>query len=177
MENGSHWTAPTASEAANFFSAVSASRKRPGLPAHEEARRSGDGAIDLPFDRRSAWGPIVGDRQPAPGRGFSLHRARPPGQRFVNGHCDCHFHKPLCHKRGAALPSHQLLQRREGANFNGALPQPRSWMPLPHVGRPRGWEHPALANAQAPYRQHPASRDRGPRRGCWRRTPRRPPLN
>ena len=50
---------------------------------HDEARRVGDGAIDLPFDHRSSWGPVVGDCQPAPGRHFSLHGAHPPGQRIV----------------------------------------------------------------------------------------------
>ena len=38
----------------------------------------GIGAVDLPFDHRSSWGPIVGDRQSASGRHFSLHGAHPP---------------------------------------------------------------------------------------------------
>ena len=29
---------------------------------HDEARRFGNGAVDLPFDHRSSWGPVVGDR-------------------------------------------------------------------------------------------------------------------
>ena len=44
---------------------------------HDEARRFGDGAVDLPFDRRSSWRPVVGNRQPAPGRRLSIHAARP----------------------------------------------------------------------------------------------------
>ena len=51
---------------------------------HDEARRFGDGAVDLPFDHRSSWGPVVGDRQPAPRRHFSLHGAHSRGQRIVN---------------------------------------------------------------------------------------------
>ena len=50
---------------------------------HVEARRFGDGVVDLPFDHRSAWGPVMGDRQPAPRRRFSLHGAHRPGQRVV----------------------------------------------------------------------------------------------
>ena len=52
---------------------------------HDEARRFGDGAVDLPFDRRSSWRPVVGNRQPAPGRRLSIHAARPYRGCYVMG--------------------------------------------------------------------------------------------
>ena len=43
---------------------------------HDEARRNGDGAVDLPFDRGGARRTNVGQREPAPRRHLSIHRAR-----------------------------------------------------------------------------------------------------
>ena len=51
-----------------------------GLP-HDQTERLGAGAVDLPFDHRSAWRTIVGERQCAPRRRLSIHVARP------SGHC------------------------------------------------------------------------------------------
>ena len=42
---------------------------------HDQAQRFGDGAVDLPLDHRSAWRTIVGDRERAPRRSFSIHGA------------------------------------------------------------------------------------------------------
>ena len=42
---------------------------------HDQAERLGAGAVDLPFDHRSAWRTIVGERQCAPRRGLSIHFA------------------------------------------------------------------------------------------------------
>ena len=47
-----------------------------GLP-HDQAERLGAGAVDLPFDHRSARRTIVGERQCAPRRRLSIHAARP----------------------------------------------------------------------------------------------------
>ena len=44
---------------------------------HDQTERLGAGAIDLPFDHRSAWRTIVGERQFARRRGLSIHVARP----------------------------------------------------------------------------------------------------
>jgi hypothetical protein len=46
---------------------------------HYQGERFGPGAVDLPFDHRSARRPIVGERECAPGCHLSLHGARPPG--------------------------------------------------------------------------------------------------
>ena len=43
-----------------------------------ETGRFGDGPVDLPFDYRSAWRPIMGEREPAPRRQLSI---RPAGDR------------------------------------------------------------------------------------------------
>jgi hypothetical protein len=43
----------------------------------------GDGAVDLPFDHRSPWGAIVGERERAPRRHISIYAASSPGCRIV----------------------------------------------------------------------------------------------
>ena len=43
---------------------------------HDQAERPGPGAVDLPFDHRSARRTIVGERQCAPRRRLSVHLAR-----------------------------------------------------------------------------------------------------
>jgi PAS domain S-box-containing protein len=67
---------------AGFGSGTGSSESRAPLRGllHDQARRLGDGPIDLPFDHRSSWGTIVGDRERAPGRRLSIHGACAPRQ-------------------------------------------------------------------------------------------------
>ncbi len=47
---------------------------------HDQAKRLGPGAVDLPFDNRNVRRAIVGERQYAPRRGLPIHPARSSGQ-------------------------------------------------------------------------------------------------
>jgi len=68
----------------------------------DEAWRLGDGPVDLPFDHRSAWRPIVAERGPAPRRQLSI---RPAGDRR---HCVVIHQRRACRRSGSRrtlLPS------------------------------------------------------------------------
>jgi PAS domain S-box-containing protein len=63
---------------------VCASRSRTNLRGvlHDEVDRAGDGAVDLPLDRRGAWRAIIGRRKRAERCSFSIHGADPSGARL-----------------------------------------------------------------------------------------------
>ena len=58
---------------------------------HDEARRFGDGVVDLPFDHRSSWRTAVGRGERALRGGLSLHGAGPTVQRQPIGDPACAF--------------------------------------------------------------------------------------
>ena len=64
---------------ARFGPGTGAGRSRASLQGllHDQTERLGAGAVDLPFDHRSARRTIVGERQFAPRRRLSIHLARP----------------------------------------------------------------------------------------------------
>ena len=70
---------------------------------HDEARRFGDGVVDLPFDHRSSWRTAVGEREHALRGGLSLHGAAPTVQRQPTGDPACAFWRHVrAHGRRAA---------------------------------------------------------------------------
>jgi hypothetical protein len=52
---------------------------------HDQADRLGDGTVDLPIDHQSSRRTIEGERECAPGRHLSSHRARRRGRHIVIG--------------------------------------------------------------------------------------------
>ena len=76
---------------------------------HDQAERSGDGAVDLPLDHRSARRTIMGERERAPRRGLSIHGAGPSradiGAFILKGQTqNCHSN-PVSQQRGATSRS------------------------------------------------------------------------
>ncbi len=78
---------------AGFGAGAARNRYRPHFPTlpHDQAGRLGNGAFDLPIHHRGPRRTIVGERERAPWRGLSVHRARRLRQRIVTGALVRHF--------------------------------------------------------------------------------------